>query len=166
MIATEEKQFMSYMVDSESGNIICQTPSEALALSRKIKAGRVGAAPPAAHRRSGPSKAPAPSNEPKPLTLVEVLEGLQKRPRHYMELLQKNPSGLADSHAWQDLELQKRGHISGVLTSLRNAFAKAGYSFEQVIDRKKHSNGNGREHISIIRPEALNDVKKGVPIVN
>jgi hypothetical protein len=103
--------------------------------------------------------------EDRPVTFRDVLQGLQKGPRLYMELLQRQPDGLLDSKAWVELGLKKRGHISGVLTSLRNAFAKAGLTFEQVIERSRHSNGSGREHISAIRPEFIDEVRKGVPCV-
>jgi hypothetical protein len=155
---------MSYKIDPETGYISCDSLSQALAASREIRAKR-GAARRATRPHVNADAIRSTLIEAKP-SLVAVLQGLQKRPKQYMELLQKHPGGLADSQAWLPLKLEKRGHISGVLTSLRNAFAKAGYSFEQVIERNKYSNGNGREHRSVIRSEVLDEVRKGVPIAN
>jgi len=154
---------MSYRLNSPVGEIVCGTASQMAALVQALQGNNLSGA-------HGASVNPLPAH-PKPAVstipggtpaLSTILTALQKRPRQYIELLLGTPEGMLDSKLAPLLGLQKPAHVTAVFASLNNALKKAEIPIGQVIQRSKHFNGGGRDHLSKIRPELYDEVKKSI----
>lgn len=153
---------MAIRVHPETGELVFDTLAGALAASRRIRARAHRSAASASGEKMSGDPASVKAQPASVATLAPFLGKLQNRPRKYLELLVGEPKGLLDSELQPLLGLASRRNIGGVITSLINAFKRAPHAFAKVVLREVHFNGNGRDHLNVIRSEFFEDVKRGI----
>ena len=156
---TMRKDGMPYRYNRETREVFCETATQMAAFLHALeeKQRLASGTPSATH--SSDVRVDAPEEVP---TLASVVAGLQKRTRQYVEILAETPEGVLDSKVATALGLQKRAHVTAIVASLDTALKKADLRVGQVIQRSKHFNGGGRDHLSIIRPELCEEVRKSL----